>query len=79
MIRTQRIKLQKLGNVSGDITGTWAMAKGDEYCYILFKFNGVNYRGVFFRQTNDNGEKKMTFTAIGKNNYGVAVFSIQSV
>ena len=65
MIRTQRIILQKGGNVSGDMTGTWTMTKGDKYCYILFKFNGVSYKGVFFRQTNDNWEKKMTFTEIG--------------
>ena len=65
MIRTQRITLQKGGNVSGDMTGTWTMTKGDKYCYILFKFNGVSYKGVFFRQTNDNWEKKMTFTEIG--------------
>ena len=44
----------------------------------IIKFNGVSYRGVFFRQANDNGEKKMTFTAIGKNNlnlWGGSVFT----
>ena len=78
MIRTQRITLQKGGNVSGDMTGTWIMTKGDKYCYVTFKFNGVIYKGVFFRQTNDNGEKKMTFTEIGKNNlnlWGSSVFT----
>jgi len=78
MIRTQRIKLQSGGVVSGDMTGTWTMTKGDKYCYVLFKLGGVSYRGVFFRQTNDNGEKKMTFTAIGKNNlnlWGSSVFT----
>jgi beta-xylosidase len=81
MIRTQRIKLQKGGAVSGDMTGTWTMTKGDKYCYVLLSLNGVNYRGVFFRQTNDNGEKKMTFAAIGINNLNlwVAVFSLQLV
>ena len=68
MLPTQRITLEKGGNVSGAMTGTWTMTNGPSYCYVLFKLNGVNYRGVFFRQTNDNGVKKMTFTAIGKNN-----------
>ena len=65
MIKAQRITLQKGSNISGDMTDTWTMTKGDKYCYILFKFNGVSYKGVFFGQTNDNGEKKMTFTEIG--------------
>ena len=78
MIRTQRVKLQKGGVVSGDMSGTWTITKRDKYCYVLFKLGGVSYRGVFFRQTNDNGEKKMTFTAIGKNNinlWGSSVFT----
>ena len=78
LIKPQRIKLHKGGNVSGDMTGTWTMTKGEKYCYVLLKLNGVSYRGVFFRQSNDNTEKKMTFTAIGKNNrnlWGSSVFT----
>lgn len=71
MLKTQRITLEKGGSVTGDMTGTWTMTNGEKYSYVLFKLNGVNYRGVFFRQTNDNGEKKMTFTAIGKNNLNI--------
>lgn len=71
MLTTQKVTLEKGGTVSGDVTGTWTMSSGDSYCYVLFKLNGVNYRGVFFRQTDDNGEKRMTFTAIGKNNLNI--------
>ena len=71
MLTTQKVTLEKGGTVSGDVTGTWTMTSGDSYSYVLFKLNGVNYRGVFFRQTDDNGEKRMTFTAIGKNNLNI--------
>ena len=33
MIRTQKIKLQKEGVASGDMTGTQTMTKGEKYCY----------------------------------------------
>ena len=44
------------------------MTDSTDYTYLTLTIDGVNYKGVFFLQSNDNGEKKMTFTAIGNNN-----------
>ena len=71
MLKTQRITLEKRGVISGDVTGSWTMKDGTDYTYVTLSISGVNYKGVFFLQTNDNGEKKMTFTAIGNNNMAI--------
>ena len=81
MLRTYRIKLEKGGVVSGDQTGTWSMKDGSSYTYINIKLGGTTYKGVFFRQFDDNGVSKMTFTAIGRNNlaiWGSSTFASQS-
>ena len=81
MLRTYRIKLEKGGVVSGDQTGTWSMKDGSSYTYINIKLGGITYKGVFFRQFDDNGVSKMTFTAIGHNNlavWGSSTFASQS-
>ena len=71
MIKTQRINLEKRGGVSGDLTGNWSMSDGNDYTYITLTLSGVVYKGVFYRQRDDNNVLKMTFTAIGKNNLAV--------
>ena len=81
MLRTYKIKLEKGGVVSGDQTGTWSMKDGSSYTYINIKLGGITYKGVFFRQFDDNGLSKMTFTAIGHNNlavWGSSTFASQS-
>lgn len=71
MIKTQKINLEKRGGVSGDLTGNWSMSDGDDYTYITLTLSGAVYKGVFFRQSDDNNVPKMTFTAIGNNNLAV--------
>ena len=81
MLRTYKIKLEKGGVVSGEQTGTWSMKDGSSYTYINIKLGGITYKGVFFRQFDDNGVSKMTFTAIGHNNlavWGSSTFPSQS-
>ena len=71
MLKTTRISLDKDGIVSGDEKGTWDMFDGDDYTFVTLTISNVKYKGVFYRQTNDNGEEKMTFTAIGNNNLAI--------
>jgi hypothetical protein len=47
------------------------MSDGNDYTYITLTLSGVVYKGVFYRQRDDNNVLKMTFTAIGKNNLAV--------
>ena len=71
MLPTRNIVLEKGGNVSGDEKGTWAMTDGNDFTYVTLTLSGVAYKGVFFRQSDDNDKKKMTFTAIGNNNLAI--------
>ena len=71
MLKSQKINLEKRGVISGDLTGTWKMSDGTDYTFATFTISNVDYKGVFFLQTNDNNEKKMTFTAIGNNNLAI--------
>ena len=71
MLPTKSITLEKNGGVTGDETGTWSMTDGENYTYISITLSGATYNGVFFRQSDDNEKKKMTFTAIGKNNLAI--------
>lgn len=71
MLKTESITLNEDGTISGDEEGTWTVNQGDGSDYITVEYNGDTYKGVFFRQTNDNGEKVMTFTAIGDNNEAI--------
>ena len=61
MLKTQRITLEKRGVISGDVTGSWTMKDGTDCTYVTLSISGVNYKGVFFLQTNDNNEKKNDF------------------
>ena len=71
MITTQSVQLNADGTVTGDETGSWTMADAEDYTYVTIDIDGATYKGVFFKQTNDNGEKVMTFTAIGNNNLAI--------
>ena len=71
MLKTQKINLEKKGVISGDLTGTWSMTDGTSYTYVTLTLSGVAYKGVFFKQKDDNNVSKMTFTAIGKNNMAI--------
>ena len=50
---------------------TWSMKDGDSYTYVTLNLSDSVYKGVFFRQTDDNNKAKMTFTAIGANNLAI--------
>ena len=71
MLKTGTITLDNNGNVSGDATGTWTISDGDDYTYVTLTLSNVDYKGVFYIQTDDNGYKKMTFSAIGSNNLAI--------
>ena len=71
MLTTKTVVLEKNGSVTGDETGTWSMTDGESYTYVTLTLSGTAYNGVFFRQSDDNNKKKMTFTAIGKNNLAI--------
>ena len=71
MLKTKKINLEKKGVVSGDYKGTWSMTDGTSYTYVTLTLSGVAYKGVFFKQKDDNNVSKMTFTAIGKNNMAI--------
>ena len=71
MLTTGKITLAKGGDVYGDATGTWTISDGDDYTYVTLTLSNVDYKGVFYIQTDDNGYKKMTFSAIGSNNLAI--------
>ena len=71
MLKTYTIKIEKGGTVSGDQTGTWSIKDGSSYTYLNIKLGSITYKGVLFRQYDDNNVSKMTFTAIGHNNLAV--------
>ncbi len=69
---SQTITLNEDGSVSGIDGATWAMSDADRgYNYVTITVNDDIYKGIFFRQTNDNGERVMTFTCIGNNNASI--------
>lgn len=69
--KTQSIKLNADGTISGDVTGTWTAKDGTYYMNAVI--NKVTYSGVFFLQHDESSDckKVMTFTAIGTNNQSV--------
>jgi len=71
MIKTKIINLGKDGKITGGETGTWTMKDGTDYTYITIIISTATYKGVFFRQLDDNGETRMTFTAFGNNNLAI--------
>lgn len=69
--KTQSVKLNADGTISGDVTGTWTAKDGTYYMNAVI--NGVTYSGVFFLQHDESAEckKVMTFTAIGTDNQSI--------
>jgi len=64
---TLGVSLNSDGTVTGDIEGTWKITS--DY-YMTMTIGGVNYSGIFYKQSDesDEGEKVMTFSATGENN-----------
>lgn len=72
MIDAKSLFLYADGTVSGAMAGSWqkSPAAGKDYDYITLKLDGTEYKGVLFKQYNEDGtpQKVMTFSAIGSNN-----------
>lgn len=70
MIESQTIELNADGTITGAQTGTWTKTKAADYDYVTLKIGDNTYKGVFFKQRNEENEAKevMTFTTIGDNN-----------
>lgn len=72
MIYSQRIELYADGTVGGAVNGTWrkSTGTGKAYDYITLKLNETVYKGILFKQYNEeeSPKKVMTFSAIGDDN-----------
>lgn len=69
MLKTQALSLNADGTVSGDVTGNWTKSdSGKGYDYVTIDTGDVVFKGVFFEQMDEKGNKVMTFTTIGSNN-----------
>lgn len=68
MLDTLIIELNADGTVTGDIEGIWGMTEGTYY--MSMTVNGVDYKGVFFKQQDESNavSKVTTFSAVGSNN-----------
>ena len=71
ILKSQKINLNKGGSINGSVSGTWSMTNGNSYTFVTLNIGGVAYKGYFFRQKDDNGVTKMTFSAIGRNNLAI--------
>lgn len=72
MLSTSLVELKSDGTVTGEVKGTWEKTASENgYDYITIETKNVVYQGVFFNQTDDNGKKTMTFSAIGNNNESI--------
>lgn len=70
MLETGTLELKEDGSVSGAFDGTWSKSdSGKGYDYVTITMDtGLEFKGIFYEQTCDTGEKVMTFSAIGQNN-----------
>ena len=70
-LKPESITLKADGTVTGAATGTW-QEKENSYL-ATFVLDGVTYKGVFFKQYDEQRKRQqvMTFTAIGTNNMTV--------
>ena len=72
LTKTLKVELNSDGQITGDVTGTWSKTDSQRgYDYITVTTDKATYKGFFFMQTNDNGKKVMTFSAIGNNNESI--------
>jgi len=69
MIKPISVTLNADGTVSGDMSGTWEKKdSGMGYDYVTITAGEAVYKGFFYEQTDDKGEKVMTFSVTGDNN-----------
>ena len=72
MIYSQRVVLYANGTVGGAVDGTWhkTTGEGKDYDYITLNLNDTVYKGILFKQYNEEtpSQKVMTFSAIGSDN-----------
>lgn len=63
------ITLNEDGTVSGEVSGTWSQAEDSSAAVITL--GGQKYSGYFLAAQDENGQKVMSFTAVGSNNQTV--------
>lgn len=63
------ITLNEDGTVSGDVSGTWSQAEDSSAAVLTL--DGQKYSGYFLAAQDENGQKIMSFTAVGSNNQTV--------
>lgn len=63
------ITLNANGTVSGAVSGTWSQAKDSSAAVLTL--DGQKYSGYFLAAQDENGQKVMSFTAVGSNNQTV--------
>lgn len=63
------ITLNADGTVSGAVSGTWSQAEDSSAAVLTL--DGQKYSGYFLAAQDENGQKVMSFTAVGSNNQTV--------
>ena len=63
------ITLNEDGTVSGAVSGTWSQAEDSSAAVLTL--DGQKYSGYFLAAQDENGQKVMSFTAVGSNNQTV--------
>lgn len=62
----RQIDLNADGTITGSLTGTWIQKDGTPYATI--NINGIEYKGVFFKQLDESFQEVMTFTCVSEKN-----------
>lgn len=63
--KAKSIQLTADGKITGDVTGTWKLTKGNNAELVL---DGETYKGVFVKQANETDRKEtLVFTVCGDN------------
>lgn len=72
MIVSEKLVLYADGRVGGAMSGSWARTTGEgkEYDYISLNLDGKTYKGILYKQFNEEEipQKVMTFSVIGDDN-----------
>lgn len=71
MLETKKVILLGNGTIAGDVSGSWSEKEGSYYA--TMNVDGVEYKGVFFKQYDESASHKevMTFSLIGNDNTSV--------
>lgn len=71
MLDTKKVILLSNGIIAGDVSGSWTEKEGSYYASM--NVEGVEYKGVFFKQYDESASHKevMTFSLIGKDNTSI--------